>query len=327
MNIIQRIFGVDILCGYFGEIPQEDSEHECVPLVILHNRTGSLIPGYTIKRYWDRVNVGYPTPDIGSLLGMDNPIVQIQDTIIPVLVPFPQKKFTSPRTILNLNKSTLMRQDTGVNYLSKSNTKEIDRFDFSELNNMLEYVKANGTLTLILSDMEKVHDLLSDFNHGIVDKFGHCVMYYSGNGKLNTPADNSLLFHITFMDLNTCIPIFDGNKTDGVGILCEYVNKLKNGKDYNITGRGMAVILSNDTENIITVDGTIVGEHGVPPRDLMNTMIKTSTIKQQPKEGETVFVPDTVISNGEKPVSYGYVSNAGTYAVSTSSTTTNWNNY
>jgi len=326
MNITQKIFGIDALCNYSGELPQEGPEYECVPLVVLHDRIGSLIPGYTLKKYWDLTNTTLPTFRIGSLLGMDDPIEQVQDTIVPVLIPFPQKKFANPRTILNLRKSTLMRQDPGVDYLNKNNTREIGKFDFSELNNILGHVKDNGVLTLVLSDMNKVNELLHDFNHGIVNKFGYCVMYYSGSGKLSTQTSCSLLFHITFMDLNTCIPIFDNNKTDGVGILCEYINRSEDGKIHNMTGRGMAVILSNNTENVIAVDGTVIGEHGAPYRDFMNTMIRASTIKQQPKAEEVMPVLDTVISGDDsKLTSYGYVNTIGNY--STSSTTTNWNNY
>jgi len=324
MNLTQRIFGMDTLCSYSGELPQEDPEYECVPLVVLHDRTGSLIPGYTLKKYWNLTDTTLPSYRIGSLLGIDDPVEQIsQDTIIPVLIPFPQKRFANPRTVLNLRKSTLMRQDPGINYLNKNNTREIAKFDFSELNNILGYVKTNGVLTLVLSDMINVNVLLHDFNRGIVDKFGYCVMYYGGNGKLNTPTNSSLLFHMTFMDLNTCIPIFDSNKTDGVGILCEYINRSGNEKVHNITGKGVAVILSNNTENVITVDGTVIGEHGAPYRDFMNTMIKASATKQQPKAEAKEAL--SVLNDNNKFTSYGYVSNSiGNYS---SSTTTTWNNY
>lgn len=314
MNIIQKIFGIDILCGYFGEFPGKSPEFECVPLIVLHDKIGSLMPGYTIKKYWDTND----NPVLASNSDLYGPEEQEFDKIIPVLIPFPQKRLTSPRVVLNLRRSVLINQSSDINYLNENNMKEIEKFDFPELVNIIEYTKVNGSLTLVLSNMDSVRDLLHNFNHGIVEKFGYCVRYYNNERKINVSKQDSLLFHITFMNLGMCVPIYDSDKVDGVGVLCEYMNRPAGSEEYSITGRGMAMVLSNNEENVITVDGSIIGEHGLPHSEFMNIMIKTSSIQQQTKTEKA-----SLMAEGDNVIStYATLYNTSTSS-STMYTTTN----
>jgi len=320
MNVIQnKIYGFDSLDG----IGKNEAETECVPLIILHDRYGSLIPGYTLKKYWDRKEEA--VTNVNTYLESYTTEENINDDIIPVIVPFPQKKVPSPRNLINVRRSMLAYQDPVVDYLNKDNIKEISKFDFSRMDNILEHTKIYGVLTLILTEPEKICDLLRGFKHDIIGKFKYCVVYYCNDGKTSTSKKSSPLLHLTFMNLNACIPVFDGGKTDGVGILCEYMLKYENEENYSTTGQGMAIALSNNAENVITVDGTVIGKHGTLGRDFIDRMIKISTVKTEPKEsmyesGMCVSDPDDL----KLCTTYG--TSSGYYTVSTSANV-RYNNY
>ena len=322
MNAIQKIFGLDILYSCSGDSYRDNSEADCLPVMILHDKIGSLIPGYTMKRYWDECDTTINNQDPS----WNDPLPSGYIKTIPVLIPFPQRKLASPRTVVNLRKSTLVPQNSNINYLDKNNVKNIYKFDSSKLNDILERIKVTGLLTLILPEVDNINVLLSCLNNEVIKKFKHCVTYYTGNGKLNTSKQNSLLFHITFMNLSTCIPVFDNSKIDGVGILCEYIDHCVDNGNCGVTGRGMAVVLSNNQENIITIDGTIIGINESPRLDFMHTPKKVPEKPQKSKGSEPLetLVDIPILSN--PPQGYG-IATGGTFYTTSNTTSTTWNNY
>jgi len=313
MNIIEKVLGLDSLCSYFGNSIDTGPEYDCIPLITLQGKNGSLVPGYTIRKYWDiRYN---PTAyqDLSWNGQSDTPI----EEPIPIMIPFPQKITPNLRSVTTLIRPLLVQRNTKANYLSTENIREVDKFDFSGLGGVVEYVKDNGILTMTLHDMENICVLLSEFNRGIVEKFKHCVTYYSCPGKLSTHKRYSLMLHLTFIDMGMCIPIFDSDKTDGIGVMCEYMHKSPDGLDYVPTGRGMAIVLSNDSENILTVDGTAIGISAPIHQDQIKSLIAMAVAWQQ----QSIKPDKQPIPLDDQPVS------VGSYAVGTSTyggTSTNY---
>lgn len=179
------------------------------------------------------------------------------------LVPFPTNRFNKPRTLFPcINDSGIIIKEYGkTDILDRIEDIEIPTPSSIRIQEVIDKVKNNIPITAcivtnsnIIKELIKTHDALEKY-------FGHAYKFYANfNDRLDLDPDEVVMCYMTFINIQSCFPVFDSSHVDGMIVHTSvvYPEHTKR-RDKIISSVEFTMAYSKFSNNIETVDGLSTG--------------------------------------------------------------------
>lgn len=160
---------------------------------------------------------------------------------------------------------------------------EIDFFDPAKTQNLIEYVRDVGSITLCILGEVGQRSFPTDLRHLVNEYKFHTNTYFNSwlsMGKHLKNKKDVKFTMINIFNLPYCIPIFNNKKVDGIGISYNIVTKgasIEYGQPHRLAQ--LDIMLSNHDENLFIVDGSIRCDPWEYTSDIQMEMERTAEHK------------------------------------------------
>ena len=282
----------------------------------------------------NKVNVALGMPCIISKAAWESK----RSSEIRLLFTFPKDKGHSINEIYATKKQNVIAVDDQP-FTNNHKIKMVPRFDWSKVEAIQQYVEANGSLTIHISNYsadcggEIMGIVMGKFFDGIADNLLNKYKYNSVehhvcDDSYKALASTDLAYYVTFISLPNCIPIFNRKKVHGMGMIYRAVKYR-----HSISSRMMscpaqlAVILTDYPDNKYIIDGIAVGFVDPVHSDTIKRMRKLALVnsKVKAKKGKHQKAKKDPFSCwGE--ITEKYATSQATVHFGSSSTTTYYSN-
>jgi hypothetical protein len=187
--------------------------------------------------------------------------------------------------------------------------KDIDSFDYSQFNGVIEAVKEYGGISFVADKKKAGLSMLNSIQSIIREyKYHSLFQYNTYKGRFLSGKDDNVLNIISFFDFVNCIPLFNMKKIDGMCIsFSQVIRKNSELLEKQLCTFRLDVVVSNYNDNIFMIDGTIIDQkHPITNaiyKDIKNYIkkdlpvekdrLKQKSKKQSKNTGNYVNVFDT----------------------------------
>lgn len=181
---------------------------------------------------------------------------------IEALFPFPFTAGKYPNTRYTLRKHQMKL--IGESFIKNHKVKTIKEFDISKLEDLSEYISKHGSITLRFAEPDcpyagaiYTQRFITEALLKLVERFENHTVQEMNFYTTGMPNFKDISYHLTFMDIRYCLPIFSAIKS--VEGLC-FVLRIGSGPLFGKTGTNadyitLSMIFSNKLEGVFFVDG------------------------------------------------------------------------
>lgn len=138
--------------------------------------------------------------------------------------------------------------------------KNIDEFDYSQFNTIIESVKKYGGISFVSNKTKTAISILNSIK-SIVREYNHSSLFQfqPHNNRFLSGEDDELLSIVSFFDLVHCVPLFNLKKIDGIGIsFTQAIRKHSQLVGNQVNTFRLDIVVSNYEDNLFIIDGAIV---------------------------------------------------------------------
>lgn len=150
----------------------------------------------------------------------------------------------------------------------------VSEFDIGKLDRLIEFIHDVGGVSLVIERMKGRQNLIK----GIVNlankfRYNSTFHYNEWGSRYLDGEDDSYLCVLTFLDLPYCVPLFNMNKIDGIGLSLSGVTlkaSMSSGQLHRTFRADL--IYSNYEENVFVIDGVEVNRKSSTDHKMYDSM-------------------------------------------------------
>lgn len=186
---------------------------------------------------------------------------------------FPSYKAGAGRSICRINRSILIERNI-EDFISMHNVIEVgDDIDERIINDGIITAQEYGPVSFTMS-VEAGKKLATNIHKWLLYRFKHNSMY---GYDIHIEEYKNVIPTLSIFDITHCIPIFNTNKVNGVGVIYEGIVPGNNGSISKHRLFYLLLILSKYRENLCYVDGVHVNTQEWD-RDIPESILETLKI-------------------------------------------------
>lgn len=234
-------------------------------------------PAILIKEY-DPLPIGTPI----LIIGRENPDSALdKETVACTFMNCSQRAAGSISTFRP--RYSIVKEFGDKNLIEKHKMVEIEYFNPSKTQRLIEYVHDVGSLSMcIYNDIgqrsfpKDLFNLINAFKYHNINFYNS---WFNPSKFLRNKKDSQLML-INLFDLPYSIPIFNFRKVDGIGISCNIITEhasIEYGRPHCLAKLDM--VLNNYRENLLIVDGSYVAEAWEFGKNIANDLQKLAERK------------------------------------------------